>query len=119
MTVIATDLRLPGTREWVGSMHFSMVHRMGYADDQGATGDDADDGHWAAMKQLLRYVRGTANYGCRYKKEDIAVPTLVGDLAGEVDDRKSTSGIIYSLGSSAVTWASEKQKVVALSSCEA
>jgi hypothetical protein len=26
--------------------------------------------HWAAMKQLLRYVRGTANYGCRYKKGD-------------------------------------------------
>jgi hypothetical protein len=79
--------------------------------------------HWAAMKQLLRYVRGTVNYGCRYKKGDTVVPTLVGysdsDLAGDVDDRKSTTGIIYFLGSSAVTWASPKQKVVALSSCEA
>jgi hypothetical protein len=47
------------------------------------------------------------------------VPTLVGysdsDLAGDVDDRKSTIGIVFFLGSSAVTWASQKQKVVALS----
>ena len=41
------------------------------------------------------------------------------DLAGDVDDRKSTTGIVFFLGSSVVTWASQKQKVVALSSCEA
>jgi hypothetical protein len=79
--------------------------------------------HWATVKQLLRYVRGMMNYGCRYKKGDTAVPTLVGysdsDLAGDVDDRKSTTGIVFFLGSSAFTWASQKQKVVAISSCEA
>jgi hypothetical protein len=36
-----------------------------------------------------------------------------------VDDRRSTSGQVFFLGSSDVTWASHKQKSVALSSCEA
>ena len=41
------------------------------------------------------------------------------DLAGDTDDRKSTTGVIFFLGSNLVSWISQKQKVVALSSCEA
>jgi len=41
------------------------------------------------------------------------------DFVGDVEDRKSTSGVGYFLGSRLVTWASQKQKIVALSSCEA
>lgn len=41
------------------------------------------------------------------------------DCQGDLVHRKSTSGIIFYLGSNLVTWASQKQKVVALSSCEA
>ena len=40
-------------------------------------------------------------------------------MAGDVDDGKSTSGMIYFLSGSAICWQSTKQKVVALSSCEA
>jgi len=51
------------------------------------------------------------------------VPKLVGysdsDLAGDVNDRKSTSGLIFFLAGGPVAWQSAKQKVVALSSCEA
>jgi hypothetical protein len=36
-----------------------------------------------------------------------------------VDDRKSTSGYVFSLGMGAVTWTSKKQHAVALSSTEA
>eukprot|EP00253_Pinus_taeda_P031672 PITA_31672 len=36
-----------------------------------------------------------------------------------VDDRKSTAGYVFSLGSGAVTWTSKKQQAVALSSTEA
>lgn len=50
-------------------------------------------------------------------------PTLSGytdsDWAGSVDDRKSTAGYVFSLGSGAITWASKKQQAVALSSTEA
>jgi hypothetical protein len=41
------------------------------------------------------------------------------DMAGDKVDRKSTSGMIYFLSKGAVSWQSAKQKVVALSSCEA
>jgi hypothetical protein len=41
------------------------------------------------------------------------------DMAGDKVDRKSTNGMIYFLSNGAVSWQSAKQKVVALSSCEA
>ena len=40
------------------------------------------------------------------------------DWAGFVDDKKSTSGYVFSLGSGAVTWTSKKQQAVSLSSTE-
>jgi hypothetical protein len=40
-------------------------------------------------------------------------------MAGDVDTRRSTSGIMFFLGDSPITWQSAKQKVTALSSCEA
>jgi hypothetical protein len=40
-------------------------------------------------------------------------------MAGDIDTRKSTSGVIFFLGGNPITWQSVKQKVVALSSYEA
>ncbi|MCO5596683.1 hypothetical protein L7F22_050751 [Adiantum nelumboides] len=40
------------------------------------------------------------------------------DWAGSVCDRQSTSGFMFSLGSAAITWSSQKQPTVALSSTE-
>lgn len=79
--------------------------------------------HLAVVKHILRYVSGTLNFGCYYEKKGSLEPKLVGycdsDLAGDVDDRKSTTGTVFFLGSSLITWLSQKQKIVALSSCEA
>ena len=78
--------------------------------------------HWTAVKQILRYIRGTLHYyGCSYKKGSGA-PSLIGysdsDHVGDVNDRKSMSGVVFFLGGSTVTWTSQKQKVMANSSCE-
>ncbi|XP_040255304.1 secreted RxLR effector protein 161-like [Aegilops tauschii subsp. strangulata] len=77
--------------------------------------------HLAAVKHLLRYIAGTRKYGCRYVKRGDG--KLIGysdsDLAGDVDDHKSTSGNLFFLGGAPITWQSQKQKIVALSSCEA
>jgi hypothetical protein len=79
--------------------------------------------HWAAVKQILRYIAGTLNFGCRYTRSGLSEPKLLGfsdsDLAGDIDDRKSTSGSVFFVGMNLVTWMSQKQRVVALSSCEA
>jgi hypothetical protein len=79
--------------------------------------------HWAAVKQILRYIAGTLNFGCIYTRSGLSEPKLLGfsdsDLAGDIDDRKSTSGSVFFVGMNLVTWVSQKQNVVALSSCEA
>lgn len=77
--------------------------------------------HLGAAKRILHYVAGTKNYGIWYSR--VSKFRLVGfsdsDWAGCVDDRKSTSGNVFSFGSGAVTWSSKKQDTVALSSSEA
>ncbi|XP_051206119.1 secreted RxLR effector protein 161-like [Lolium perenne] len=78
--------------------------------------------HMSAVKHVLQYIAGTRSYGCHYRRKTTD-PKLIGysdsDMAGDVDDRKSTTGVLFFLGSSPITWKSQKQKVVALSSCEA
>jgi hypothetical protein len=78
--------------------------------------------HLAAVKRLLRYVAGTQGHGLYYTRHEDGEPKLVGytdaDLAGDVDTRKSTSGIIFFLSGNPITWQASKQKVVALSSWE-
>ena len=41
------------------------------------------------------------------------------DMAGDIDGRRSTSGVLVFLESAPISWLSLKQKVVALSTCEA
>jgi hypothetical protein len=73
--------------------------------------------HLLAVKRILRYVAGTLNFGCYYKRKKDA--ELIGfsdsDLAGDIDTRKSTTGVFFFLGGNTITWQSEKQKIVALS----
>ncbi|OAE22678.1 hypothetical protein AXG93_2675s1110 [Marchantia polymorpha subsp. ruderalis] len=77
--------------------------------------------HLAAVKHLLRYIAGTWSYGCRYSKD--GDKELIGfsdsDMAGDMNDWKSSTGVLFSLGGSPIIWQSQKQKTVALSSCDA
>ncbi|XP_074346193.1 secreted RxLR effector protein 161-like [Apium graveolens] len=77
--------------------------------------------HQLAAKRILRYVKGTMNFGLVYTGGGIE--SLTGysdsDLAGHVDDRRSTGGMVFYLNEGLVTWPSQKQRCVALSSCEA
>jgi hypothetical protein len=40
------------------------------------------------------------------------------DMAGDIDERRSTTGVLVFLESAPISWLSLKQKVVALSTCE-
>lgn len=78
--------------------------------------------HMVAVKHILRYISGMLHYGCYYRRNctDIGViGDSDADLVGDQDDRMSTSGGIFFLGSAPISWHSIKQPVVALSSCEA
>jgi hypothetical protein len=75
---------------------------------------------WKVGKHVLRDLRGTSKYGLWYRKTDEV--KLHGftdaDWAGSPTDRKSTSGGIFSIRSTIVSWYSRKQRTVALSSTE-
>ena len=76
--------------------------------------------HWIGAKNLLRYLRGTITYGLRYIARDVRLFGYIdADWAGNVEDRKSTSGCCFSLGSASISWMSRKQKLVALNTAEA
>eukprot|EP00253_Pinus_taeda_P032207 PITA_32207 len=52
-----------------------------------------------------------------------SISLLVGftdsDWAGDPDDRKSTAGYVFTLGSGPITWACKKKSAISLSSAEA
>ena len=77
--------------------------------------------HLDCVRHTLRYLRATMDYALFYAKN---VPLHVygytdADWAGSVSHRQSTSGFMFSFGSTAVTWSRKKQITAALSSTEA
>ena len=77
--------------------------------------------HWTAVKRILRYLKGTPNHGLLYTKNDPknCVGYSDADWAGDVNDRKSTSGYLFKMSGAPVSWKSKKQSCVALSTAEA
>ena len=64
--------------------------------------------HWAAVKWILRYLRGTSKVCLCFGD---GKPMLDGftdsDMAGDVDSRKSTSGYLMTFAGGAVAWQSK------------
>jgi hypothetical protein len=77
--------------------------------------------HWAAVKHLLRYLKGTKNYKLYYSSDDTSEPFVTycdADLGGNVDNSRSTAGYVMKIGGGAVMWGSRLQRHVSLSSTE-
>nr|KYP33371.1 Retrovirus-related Pol polyprotein from transposon TNT 1-94 [Cajanus cajan] len=74
-----------------------------------------------AAKQVLRYLKGTTEFGIFYRKggDNELLAYTDSDYEGDLDDRKSTSGYVFLLCSAAVSWSSKKQPIVSLSTIEA
>ncbi|KAG8479167.1 hypothetical protein CXB51_029021 [Gossypium anomalum] len=77
--------------------------------------------HFQAAKRVLRYIKGTLNYGVLFNKaETLKLKSYTdSDWAGSSDDMKSTSGYAFTLGSTMFCWSSRKQSMVAQSTAEA
>ena len=78
------------------------------------------ESHWLATKRILRYIKGTMDFGPLYSYNNDAALYVYSDSewGGDQDERKSTTGYVFYLGSTAFTWMSKKHSTVALSTCE-
>jgi hypothetical protein len=68
--------------------------------------------HWEAMKRIVRYVKGTLNHGLVFDKNrtnKVVIGAADSDWASDVDDRKSTSGYVFTFMGTAFAWKSKKQ----------
>ncbi|GJU22204.1 ribonuclease H-like domain, reverse transcriptase, RNA-dependent DNA polymerase [Tanacetum coccineum] len=76
--------------------------------------------HMKAIKQVLRYVKGTKDYGITYKHNGGNKIYGYSDSSYGVNTQegKGTTGIIFYYGESPISWSTQKQATVALSSCE-
>lgn len=79
--------------------------------------------HWAAVKRIYRYLKGTLSYGLQYTASGNQRLELTSyaddDWAADADTRKSLSAYCFLLSSGAMSWSCKKQASLALSSTEA
>lgn len=80
--------------------------------------------HLLAAKRVLRYVKGTVNFGIWFpadtgRNKDELKGFSDSDWCGDKLDRRSTTGYVFQFQGAPISWISKKQPVVALSSCEA
>ncbi|KAD7116621.1 hypothetical protein E3N88_03889 [Mikania micrantha] len=111
-------------RQWVGYLRYlthtrpDICYSVGYVS---RFMQAPSQSHMQAIKQILRYVKGTRKLGLTYQRNGS------GRLCGysnsshsiDKDDGRSTTGILLLYNGTPVAWNSQKQGTVALSSCEA
>jgi hypothetical protein len=79
------------------------------------------ESHWNATKAVLRYLKRTFDYGIKYT--DASDVELIGysdsNWAGNLNDRRSTTGYAFFIRSRVVSWSGKNHPIVSLSSTEA
>ncbi|XP_071940012.1 uncharacterized protein [Coffea arabica] len=75
--------------------------------------------HWFALVRLMKYLRGTMNFGILYS----GFPNVLegysdANWISDPNDTKSTSGYVFTLGGGAVAWKSARQTIIARSTRE-
>ncbi|MCO5566392.1 hypothetical protein L7F22_020069 [Adiantum nelumboides] len=76
--------------------------------------------HWEAVKGILRYLKATKNLRICYGSQELSVKGFTdSDYAGDLDNRRSTSGYVFTLAGGAVSWRSRLQDSVTQSTTEA
>jgi hypothetical protein len=104
----------------VGSLMYAMVcTRPNIAHAVGVVSrymNNPNKEHWEAVKWILRYLRGTVTYALCFGGSDTILQEYVdSDMTGDKDIRRSTTGYVFTLGETTVSWILKLQKVVALS----
>jgi hypothetical protein len=77
--------------------------------------------HWIAVKRIFRYLQGTLQFKLRFgglSPQDV-VGYCDADWAGDLEDRRSTTGFVFMMGGGTTSWSSKRQPTIALSTTEA
>ncbi|KAK8500692.1 hypothetical protein V6N12_005714 [Hibiscus sabdariffa] len=79
------------------------------------------EGHWTAVKNILKYLRRTKDLFLVYGgEEELRIKGYTdASFQTDKDDSRSQSGIVFCLNGGAVSWKSSKQDTVADSTTEA
>lgn len=76
--------------------------------------------HWKALKDVLRYLKDTLDFGLHYHGNYMDFEAWSdADWARDQDKRRSRSGIVLTMGGNPVVWMSRMQPTVAVSTAEA
>ena len=76
--------------------------------------------HWIAVKRIMRYLKGTDDVKLCLGDHDIVLRGYCDThYAGDTNDRRSTTGYMFIVGSGAVSWNSKRQQTAARSTVEA
>ena len=76
--------------------------------------------HWEAIKWILKYLKGSSDTCLYFTSASLKLQGYVNaDFAGDIDSRKSTTEFVFTLGGTAISWASNIQKIVTLFTTEA
>ena len=76
--------------------------------------------HWEAVKWILRYLKGSSDTSLCFTSASLKLQGYVNaDFAGDIDSRKSTTMFVFTLGGTAISWVSNLQKIVTLSTTKA
>ena len=75
--------------------------------------------HWKVAKTILRYLKGTVDYSLCYQGYDLHLRGYTdADWEGDLDERKSTYGLVFLLSNGSISWSSKKQPFIALSTMQ-
>ena len=76
--------------------------------------------HWQAVKWILRYLRGTTSHALCFGGSNTTLQGYVdSDMEGDRYTNRSTTGYVFTVGGSTISWISKLQRVVALSTSKA
>ncbi|KAI9187464.1 hypothetical protein LWI28_028427 [Acer negundo] len=110
----------------IGSVMYAMVcPRPGIAQSVSLVSrymSNLERAHCEAVKRLLRHLKGSLNTGLLFKRSEESTFLIKGyvddDYVGDLDKRRSSIGYIFTLGGGCISWKSQIQSIVALSTTE-
>jgi len=74
---------------------------------------------WNKVLNIFKYLNSTKEYKLKLDGQGTLNAYTDSDFAGDIEDRKSTSGYLILIGESPICWGSKKQSIVATSTTEA